>query len=48
MDELCYIYNICGIKTGEVFIRGNSLSEEEYQLVTNVWIINNDFNIYLM
>ncbi|MCB2292138.1 NUDIX domain-containing protein [Clostridium algoriphilum] len=47
MAELCDIYNISGKKTGEVFARGNSLREGEYQLVTNIWIINNNFKILI-
>jgi len=47
MAELCDIYNISGNKTGKVFTRGESLKEGEYQLVTNIWIINNDFNILI-
>jgi len=47
MAELCDVYNINGNKTGEVFVRGQALREGEYQLVTNIWIINNDFNILI-
>jgi len=47
MAELCDVYNINGDKTGEVFVRGQALKEGEYQLVTNIWIINNDFNILI-
>ncbi|HEY8805426.1 MAG TPA: NUDIX domain-containing protein [Clostridium sp.] len=47
MAELCDIYNISGNRTGEVFARGEILKEGEYQLVTNIWIINNNFNILI-
>ena len=47
MAELCDVYTITGAKTGEVFIRGESLSTGKYQLFTNIWIINNDLQILI-
>lgn len=47
MAELCDIYNISGNKTGKVFARGESLKEDEYQLVTNIWIINNNLQVLI-
>ena len=47
MAELCDIYTISSNKTGKVFTRGEPLKEGEYQLVTNIWIVNNNFNILI-
>ena len=47
MTELCDIYNINGIKTGKIFERGGDLKEDEFQLVTNIWIINNNLQILI-
>ena len=45
MAELCDIYNSSGNKTGEVFFRGETLKHGEFQLVTSIWVINNDLQI---
>lgn len=47
MDELCDIYNINGYKTGKVFERGEYLKEDEFQLVTDIWILNNNLQILI-
>ena len=47
MAELCDIYDINGNKTGDVFVRGEPLKEEQYQLASNIWIINNDLQILI-
>ena len=47
MSELCDIYDINGFKTGEVFVRGEPLKEGQYQLATNIWIINNNLQILI-
>lgn len=47
MAEICDVYNIDGDKTGAIFIRGESLCEGEYQLFTNVWIINKNLHVLI-
>mgnify|MGYP001604988924 CR=1 FL=1 len=47
MAELCDIYNSSGNKTGAVFVRGEDLKDGEYQLVTDIWIINNNLQILI-
>lgn len=47
MAELCDIYDINGNKTGEVFVRGEQLKEDQYHLGGDIWIINNDLQILI-
>lgn len=47
MAELCDIYNNNGKKTGKVFERGEHLNDGELQLVTDIWIINNNLQILI-
>jgi isopentenyldiphosphate isomerase len=47
MAELCDIYDINGNKTGEVFMRGELLKEEQYHLASNIWIINNNSQLLI-
>ncbi|MCM1988922.1 NUDIX hydrolase [Oceanirhabdus seepicola] len=47
MAELCDIYDINGHKTGEVFMRGETLKEGQYYLAANIWIINSNFEILI-
>lgn len=47
MAELCDIYDVNGNKTGEVFFRGEALKKGQYQLATNVWIINSNLEILI-
>jgi len=47
MAEICDIYDINGNRTGKVFVRGESLKHGEYQLATNIWIINSESQILI-
>ncbi|MCY6372623.1 NUDIX hydrolase [Clostridium ganghwense] len=47
MAELCDIYDINCNKTGEVFVRGEHLKENQYQLATSIWIINSNLQILI-
>lgn len=47
MAELCDVYDVSGNKTGEVFFRGEALKKGQYQLATNVWIINSNLEILI-
>lgn len=47
MKEVCDIYDINGNKTGEVFVRGETLKEGQYQLGVSVWIINKNLQILI-
>ncbi|MBU3160627.1 NUDIX domain-containing protein [Clostridium frigoris] len=47
MSELCDIYNIKGNKTEKVFERGDALKDGQFQLVTDIWIINNNLQILI-
>ena len=47
MGELCDIYDINGKNTGKVFERGEDLNNGELQLVTDIWIINNNSQILI-
>jgi len=47
MVELCDVYDSKSNKTGEVFFRGETLKEGQYQLAANIWIINNNLQILI-
>lgn len=47
MDEVCDVYDINCNKTGEVFTRGDILKEGQYQLATNVWIVNSNLQLLI-
>ncbi|MCB2297874.1 NUDIX hydrolase [Clostridium tagluense] len=47
MAELCDIYDINGIKTGDIFERGTPLKNGQYYLAANIWIINNNLEILI-
>ena len=40
--ELWDLYTENRVKTGETHVRGNSLPENKYHLVVNVWIKNSE------
>lgn len=39
-DEVCDIYDIYGNRTGKTFVRGEPLSDGQYVMVVDVWIVN--------
>lgn len=41
--ELWDLYNVDGIKIGNVIKRGNFIEEGYYYLVVEVWILNSNF-----
>lgn len=47
MAELCDIYDINGDRSGDVFMRGENLKEGEFQLVTSIWILNENLQILI-
>jgi len=47
MAELCDIYNINSEKTGKIFTRGEDLKEGEFQLVTSIWVLNENSQILI-
>ena len=47
-DEVCDIYDIYGNRTGKTFVRGEPLSDGQYVMVVDVWIVNSkDENLIL-
>ena len=38
--EICDIYDIYGNRTGKTFIRGEPLSDGQFVMVVDVWIVN--------
>ena len=47
MAEICDIYDIKGNKTGEVRMRGEPLKEGQYQLASNIWIFNSNYEVLI-
>lgn len=47
MAELCDVYDVNCKRTGEVFVRGDHLKDGQFQLVTNIWIINSSYKILI-
>ena len=39
-DEICDIYDVYGNRTGKTFVRGEPLSDGQYVMVVDVWIVN--------
>ncbi len=46
-DEVCDIYDIYGNRTGKTFIRGEPLSDGQYVMVVDVWIVNSKDEILI-
>ena len=38
--EICDIYDVYGNRTGKTFVRGEPLSNGQYVMVVDVWIVN--------
>ena len=38
--EICDIYDVYGNRTGKTFVRGEPLSDGQYVMVVDVWIVN--------
>ena len=45
--EICDIYDIYGNRTGKTFVRGEPLSNGQYVMVVNVWIVNSQDQILI-
>lgn len=46
-DEVCDIYDIYGNRTGKTFVRGEPLSDGQYVMVVDVWIVNSKDEILI-
>ena len=45
--EICDIYDIYGNRTGKTFIRGEPLSDGQFVMVVDVWIVNSKDEILI-
>lgn len=45
--EICDIYDIYGNRTGKTFVRGEPLSNGQFVMVVNVWIVNSQDQILI-
>lgn len=39
-NEICDVYDVYGNRTGKTFVRGEPLSDGQYVMVVDVWIVN--------
>ena len=46
--EICDIYDVYGNRTGKTFVRGEPLSNGQYVMVVDVWIVNSRDDIHDM
>ena len=45
--EICDIYDVYGNRTGKTFVRGEPLSDGQYVMVVDVWIVNSSDEILI-
>lgn len=45
--EVCDVYDIYGNRTGKTFVRGEPLSDGQYVMVVDVWIVNSNDEILI-